>query len=346
MQLADLNLATALTFAPQEGKLLLGQERMLLFRQEAFALLRDLLHSTLGSKLARAILMQFGYQCGHGDFGTLSTMYPWESEADRLGAGPVMHEWEGIVKVEPLAMDFDRARGRFFFRGLWKNSYEAEVHLQRLGRSPDPVCYSLTGYASGWCTAFFGAPVLAIETQCAGRGDPHCAWEIREVDAWGPEAGAWREALHSTDTTVSRELQEKLAIIEAQQRAIHELSSPIIQVWDQILALPVIGLIDGERAATMTARMLDEVQRARARFALIDLTGVDTVDTSSAGHLLTLIRALGLLGCTCYICGISPGVARTIVAVGVELRDIRTFSTLHAALAAALAELGVSVQQR
>lgn len=346
MRLSDLNLATALTFAPEEGKLLLGSERMLLFRQEAFSLLRGLLQSTLGSKLARAVLMQFGYQCGHGDFATLSTMYPWETEADRLGAGPMMHQWEGIVKAEPHVMEFDRARGHFYFRGLWKSSYEAEVHIQRQGLSPDPVCYSLTGYASGWCTAFFGAPTLAIERQCVGRGDPHCEWDIRPADTWGPEADPWREALGSTETTVSRELQEQLAIIESQQRAIRELSSPIIQVWDGILALPVIGLIDGERAAAMTARMLEAVQRARAQFALIDLTGVDTIDTSSANHLLALARALGLLGCTCFICGIAAPVARTIVAVGVELRDVRTFSTLHAALAAALVELGVRVEQQ
>src|SRR5690606_19483828 len=132
--------------------------------------------------------------------------------------------------------------------------------------------------------------------------------EIRPIDSWGPEADPWRDALRSTDTTVSRELQAQLAIIESQQQAIQALSSPIIQVWDEVVALPVIGLIDGERAAAMTARMLAAVQRTRARFALIDVTGVDTVDTSSAGHLLAMIRALRLLGCACFVCGITPSV--------------------------------------
>lgn len=341
MRLADLDLAAALTFAPQDGKLLLGQERMLLFRQEAFSSLRELLHAKLGTRLARAALTQFGYQCGVGDYQALTSMYAWDNEADCLGAGPRMHEWEGLVKVEPLEMSYDRARGHFLFRGLWKGSYEAEVHLQRLGPSPDPVCYSLTGYASGWGTAFFGAPLLAIEHQCVACGAPHCEWELRPVDAWGPEADSGREALGSTET-----LQEKLDIIQSQQHAIHELSSPIIQVWDQVLALPVIGRIDATQAANMTARMLDAVSHRRARYALIDLTGVDAVDSSSANHVLTMIRAIGLLGCTCFICGISASVARTIIAAGIDIHSVRTFATLHTALGAALTDLGVRVEQK
>jgi anti-anti-sigma factor len=268
-------------------------------------------------------------------------MYAWDDEAERLGAGPRMHEWEGLVKVEPLEMSYDRTRGHFLFRGRWKGSYEAEVHLQRLGPASEPVCYSLAGYASGWGTAFFGAPLLAVEHQCVACGAPHCEWELRPADAWGPEADAGREALRSTET-----LQEKLDIIESQQHAIHELSSPIIQVWDQILALPVIGRIDARQAASMTARMLDAVSHMRARYALIDLTGVDAVDASSAGHVLTMIRAVGLLGCTCFICGISSSVARTIVAAGIDIQGVRTFATLHTALGAALSELGARVEQQ
>ncbi|HEY0138056.1 MAG TPA: XylR N-terminal domain-containing protein, partial [Nannocystis sp.] len=345
MKVSELDLSIALSFRPQEGKLLLGRERMLVFRQQAFAQLRELLHGFMGTKLAQALLMQFGYHCGRGDYETLSTMYPWDSDADRLGAGPAMHAWEGIVLVEPQHAEFDRARGHFDFRGLWKNSYEAETYLERFGPAKEPVCYSLCGYGSGWCSAFFGAPVLEIERQCVGAGDPVCAWEIKPIDEWGPVADPWRHALHSTETSVSRELQDKLKIIEAQRTAIAELSSPIIQVWDQVLALPVIGALDDERAANMTARMLDAVQKTRTRHALIDLTGVAQVDTRSAGHLVTLIRALGLLGCKCYLCGISPTVASTIVTVGIDLREVQTFGTLAAALGTALGELGVRVER-
>ncbi|HEY8379082.1 MAG TPA: XylR N-terminal domain-containing protein, partial [Nannocystis sp.] len=326
---------------PDEGKLLLGQERMLLFRQEAFASLRELLHVKLGTRLARAAFMQFGYQCGQGDYEALSAMYAWESDVDRLGAGPRMHAWEGLVKVEPLELEVDRAAGRLFFRGLWKNSYEAEVHVQRLGPASEPVCYSLTGYASGWTTALLGVPTLAIERECTGCGAPHCTWEVREEGAWGPEADPWREALRSTET-----LAEKLAIIESQRQAIAELSSPIIQVWDEIVALPVVGRIDDRQAASVTTRMLDAVTSLRARYALIDLTGVDGIDTGSANHLLNMIRALGLLGCTCYLCGISPSIAQTVVAAGIDLQGVPTFATLHKALAAALTELGMHVQRR
>jgi hypothetical protein len=186
--------------------------------------------------------MQFGYGCGMGDFQAISKSFPLEDENERLAIGPVMHSWEGIVLVEPEFLNFNRATGSFHARGLWKNSYEAELHVRQFGlTSPHPVCFSLTGYGSGWCSAFFGRPVLEIETTCVGRGDPVCTWEIRPIDEWGPEAELWRRALRSTGVSVARELEDKLRTIEKQRTALERLSTPIIQVWDRVLVLPIIG---------------------------------------------------------------------------------------------------------
>jgi hypothetical protein len=76
---------------------------------------------------------------------------------------------------------FDRARGEFYFSGVWTNSYEAEQHPSFNPPATEPVCWSLVGHASGWCTAFFPSPVIAIEPLCVGKGDSHCEWLIQPL---------------------------------------------------------------------------------------------------------------------------------------------------------------------
>ena len=169
-----------LEFSPDTGRVLLGNDRIVMFRQEAFSTLRKLMIEQLGHKLASGLLAQFGYRCGVGDHKALNAQYKWDSEIDEMSAGPVMHMWEGIVHVEPKRLEFDRKAGTFYMYGLWRNSYEAEIHLAEFGQSDRPVCHTLTGYASGWCTAFFGAPLVAVERMCLGKGDPHCAFEIKQ----------------------------------------------------------------------------------------------------------------------------------------------------------------------
>jgi rsbT co-antagonist protein RsbR len=343
MKVSDFDLKGMLDFQPSAGKLLLGPDRMLLFRQDAFASLRKLLYEQLGEGVARALLMQFGHRCGQGDYLALSSSYTWDSELDEISAGPVMHMWEGIVHVEPTALEFDRKTKHFFMTGIWRNSYEAEVNRQSFGASARPVCHSLTGYASGWGTAFLGAPVLAIETMCEGMGDPHCQFEIRRPDAWGHEADMWRESLAATDYSVSRELEDKLATIERQRVAISQMSSPIIQVWDGVLTVPIVGAIDAVRAINLLENLLNAVLRARARYAILDLTGLDFVDTSAADHFFKIVRAVELLGARCIISGIKASVAQTMVALGFDMSRTATMATLEDALQSCLRGMGYAV---
>jgi rsbT co-antagonist protein RsbR len=343
MKISDFDLRQMLEFQPSTGKVLLGGDRMLLFRQDAFASLRKLLYEQLGEGLARALLMQFGYRCGHGDHHALTTRYTWDTELDEMSAGPVMHTWEGIVHVEPTMLKFDRAKHQFHMTGIWRNSYEAEVHVQSFGTAERPVCHSLTGYASGWCSAFLGAPLLAIETMCAGAGDPHCQFEIRRPEAWGPEADMWRESLAATENSLSRELEDKLATIERQQHAISQLSSPIIQVWEGVLTVPIVGVLDATRAAHLLESLLDAVLRARARYAILDLTGVDFVDTSAADRFFKILTAVELLGAKCIVSGIKATVAQTMIALGIDMSRVETMATLEDALQSCLRGLGYKV---
>ncbi|WP_437595694.1 STAS domain-containing protein [Sorangium sp. So ce590] len=109
--------------------------------------------------------------------------------------------------------------------------------------------------------------------------------------------------------------------------------------------MPIIGVVDSVRAAEMMTALLEAVSVRRARFTIVDLTGVDIVDTATANHLLKLVRAARLLGTTCALSGISAAVSRMLVGLGVELGELRTFSTLRAALRHVLGQLGVSVVQ-
>lgn len=121
--------------------------------------------------------------------------YAFDTEMDLLASGPVIHSWEGIVNARPKEIHFDRAKGEFHFTGVWTNSYEAEQHLSFGPPAIEPVCWSLMGYASGWSTAFFGKPLLAIEPVCVGKSDDHCEWLIQPPEAFGSVAAPYLAAL-------------------------------------------------------------------------------------------------------------------------------------------------------
>jgi rsbT co-antagonist protein RsbR len=129
-----------------------------------------------------------------------------------------------------------------------------------------------------------------------------------------------------------REVQEKLRTIELQTASILELSTPVIQVWDEILVLPLIGTIDTARAQQIMENLLEAVVRARAAMVIIDVTGVPLVDTKVADHLLKTIDATRLLGADAVLTGVSPLNAQTLVRLGVDLGRITTRSSLQAGL--------------
>lgn len=127
-------------------------------------------------------------------------------------------------------------------------------------------------------------------------------------------------------------LAEKLAIIQDQQDAIQRLSTPIIEVWEGVLTMPVFGSIDTRRAEQMMDILLQAIIRTRCRYVIIDLTGVDTVDTSTADHIIKLIHAVQLVGSKGIVVGIRPEVARIVVSIGVDLSSFITLGNLREGL--------------
>jgi rsbT co-antagonist protein RsbR len=135
---------------------------------------------------------------------------------------------------------------------------------------------------------------------------------------------------------IELELNEKLTVIEKQQQSIRELSSPILQVWEGIIAVPIVGIVDSQRAANITENLLQAVVDQQARYVILDLTGVDVVDTSTADHFGKITRGVTLLGAECLVCGIRPAVAQAIASLNVWSEQVRTFATMQSALRKAM----------
>jgi rsbT co-antagonist protein RsbR len=132
-------------------------------------------------------------------------------------------------------------------------------------------------------------------------------------------------------------------VIVRQQRDMLELSTPVVKLWDGILALPLIGTLDSERTQVVMENLLQRIVDSEADVAILDITGVPTVDTLVAQHLIKTVTAARLMGADCIISGIRPQIAQTIVHLGVDLGDVTTKASLADALAAALRRMGLAV---
>ena len=172
---------------------------------------------------------------------------------------------------------------------------------------------------------------------------------LQEVAARDPEALA-------RETWVITELVDKLGmqtvntfqkareeVINRQQEELLELSTPVVKLWDGVLALPMIGTLDSARTQIVMESLLQRIVEAGAEIAIIDITGVPTVDTLVAQHLLKTVTAIRLMGADCIISGIRPQIAQTIVHLGIELQGVTTKANLADALALALKRSGLTI---
>ena len=133
------------------------------------------------------------------------------------------------------------------------------------------------------------------------------------------------------------------AEIAEQRRTISELQTPVMQVWDGILALPIIGTLDSARTQIVMEALLQQVVATRSPIAILDITGVPTVDTLVAQHLLKTVAAARLMGADCIISGIRPQIAQTIVHLGLTLSDVTTKATMADAISLALERAGFRI---
>jgi two-component system response regulator HydG len=185
MRADDLDIHELLHFAPEGGLITFADERILLLDAVAMGLLRRELIETLGTTVARTVLTRFGYAHGWRVAEMLRSGFPWDSEEEWRRAGARLHTIQGLVRAEVTQTTPNSATPGA--EGIWHDSYEAEQHLLHLGQSDEPVCWTLTGFASGYMSCVYGKEMIAIETRCRGKGDPMCLPAIRSKEDWGPE---------------------------------------------------------------------------------------------------------------------------------------------------------------
>lgn len=143
--------------------------------------------------------------------------------------------------------------------------------------------------------------------------------------------------------TVESAVEFRDHVIGRQQQEMLELSTPVVKLWEGVLALPLIGTLDSARTQVVMESLLSAIVETNSQIAIIDITGVPTVDTLVAQHLIKTITAARLMGADCFLSGIRPAIAQTIVHLGIDLVDVQTKSKLADAFAIALTRLGKTI---
>lgn len=161
-----------------------------------------------------------------------------------------------------------------------------------------------------------------------------CEWTaVRMSDGNGKTLGVIATGTDVTERARRKqEMQESLEIIRAQRDALRAVSTPILEVWGNVLALPVIGMLDEARAADMMSALLSAISARGAQFAILDLTGVVSVDAASASYLVQILQAVALLGAKGVVTGLRAQTAQMMVESGVDFQSVATFPTLRAGL--------------
>lgn len=229
--------------------------------------------------------------------------------------------------------------------------HERLKRLQDAAEVRDMTAYLAEQRARITEMAAAGVPLHTIARATSDMRDPIAA-HLRNVI---PDVDGQRDAVDALDYMVRQSLISAGEVyakgreeeVEDEFRGlVRRLSTPVIQVWDEIQVLPLIGTIDSERARQMTEQLLERIVDQQARVVIIDITGVPTVDTAVADHILKTAKAAGLVGARAILVGISPQVAQTLVRLGVSLDQIETYSDMRTGLERALQALGYTVERR
>jgi methyl-accepting chemotaxis protein len=229
----------------------------------------------------------------------------------------------------------------------YAHSEEYAEHWRRLGAGESMEGrykrFSKTGEEI-WLQATY-APILSPDGEVVKI--VKFAYDITTAVHQADELEQALEASHK-----AKELEIELAKANEAERArkemdlaIQELSTPVTPIWDQILLLPLVGILDSTRAASIMTKSLEMISQTRARIFVLDISGVATVDTAVANQLIKITKATQLMGCEAIISGLSPAIARTIVELGVNVGEIRTTATLRDAFETALTSLGTRIGQ-
>ncbi|WP_259640891.1 XylR N-terminal domain-containing protein, partial [Pseudomonas marginalis] len=178
-------LADCLFFSPEDGRIWLNDQRMMLLHSSSFGALRGEVIERLGLEQARGLFTRTGYASGARDARLIRERWPQADAAAVFRAGTHLHTLEGMTKVEPLHFKFDADSGFYEGEFLWHHSCEADEHVSAYGIGQDPVCWTETGYAIGFVSGLFGQMVIFREVECRGMGHRCCRVVGKTAEQWG-----------------------------------------------------------------------------------------------------------------------------------------------------------------
>ncbi len=178
------DLTDQLQFQVKQGKIWLGEQRVLLMTLPALATFRQEVLNTLGLERSKAFFMRLGYTNGISDAELARKLRPDSTKIDMFMAGPQLHMLRGMVEVEPVRVELDGGSDDFYAEFLWHNSWEVEICLTELGMLPEPVCWSLLGYACGFASAALDQEIIFREVTCRGCGQEECRIIGKPAQEW------------------------------------------------------------------------------------------------------------------------------------------------------------------
>jgi rsbT co-antagonist protein RsbR len=257
----------------------------------------------------------------------------WRSSLDKTGAARGLSAEDLAQQTAELLHALITAAGKGDAASLSGSAWdEARELLEKLSRQR-----AVQGFDSQHTANFVFAlkqPLFAL-LQREFNQDP----QFLTDQVWGVS-----ELIDSLGMyTVRTHQKAREDVIRRQQEELLELSTPVVKLWDGVLALPMIGTLDSQRTQVVMESLLQRIVDTGSEVAIIDITGVPTVDTLVAQHLLKTVTAIRLMGADCIISGVRPQIAQTIVHLGLDLQGVVTKANLADALAVALRRVGLAV---
>lgn len=317
-----------------------GAPTLMLWIQGSLSGLMAGVHKMVGTERFNLLLQEGGREGVDVDWQVIAAQPTFEEGFEQLAIGAASSGW-GRWRL--LKCDRKAKEATFRVENSWEATYQ-----KALGASWGSSY--IAGKLAGYCTKLFGVNCWAVQTACSTAGDQYDEFVVRPSDI---TVETKMQEMFATDQatradlaaamhrlqreieerkTAEQKLLEQLEFIKQQEAAIQELATPILKVWDNILAIPLIGVVNHQRAALMMERILPEISRSRSQYLILDLTGVELIDTSTAEYVVKLVRAAELLGGRSVITGIRPAVAQTIVSLGIDLTRVLTAGDLQKGL--------------
>lgn len=262
------NLSARLRFNPDDAHIWLESERMVLLHVSAFAHLRSELIEEVGRDRARAILAGMGATSGTLDAAIARRAMPHAGPVEAFNAGPRLHAIEGMVVPDEVTLEVDPDSGLHVGEWIWRNSAEADAHLQSFGVSAEPACWMQTGYASAYASAFMGRPIVYKEVECRAMGAAHCRIVGRPAEMWEEDA----------------ERGAQLAIDLTQPTSENELADTILPDDAELARHPDNLMVGASAAFGTVMRLTERLARSEAPMMIIGAPGTGKKSAALAAH--------------------------------------------------------------